>query len=872
MTMSRKRLSFLLAAVMLVSVLCSAFTLTASADEDKADAPAAGTPAAGAASAQLPGYASAADRLAAMKPISESAGTTLYFDEATCDIAIKKGDTVYFSSPYNVAGDSLATKEYIQRMASQVCVQYLDAQQSTGTLFSFQDCVAEGQFTTSKLKNGIQVNMVLGTEQKEMLLPLALPAKSFDELILAKLEGRKLSRMKALYKRYEVGVTSQAQVEAIKEKYPAVEQMPIYVMKNSTDTEKEEVQSILKEIGYTQEQLKKDLDAVGAKMQSSSKPYFKFSVQYALEDGDLVVTLPADTIEYNREDFQLLSISLLKNLAAAPMTEEGYIFIPDGSGTVFSFNKDGSKTGATQVFPLYGYDRAVTYTASYAGMALTRLPVFGIVNSGAGLLGIVEEGEAMAKLHSSTGGSTASYAMVGVEFTYCDMDTFTYNDVNTQYNWTLADKNVYTGKYGLRYRILEGEDASYAGMAKVYRQYLLDTGALPKAGGQQNHVPFYLGLLGTVEHQERFLIFPVTRRIPLTTFADALTMTDELTEAGVSAMQLRYLGWGNGGLDATAFNRARVERVLGGKKGLSTLQAALDKRGVGLYLDADLLYVGRDTWFDGFSASRDTSRMLDKTFAGHCPVDMASTLLDRARFRNVLRPSAVAGFFGKYLKSYSKLPVSGMSLGSLGSDVNSDKNVKKGENRQSALEKYTEIFRQAAESQSVMTAGGNRYSFPYVDHIVDLPVESSGLAESDYAVPFLAMVLHGSIAYTSEAVNMSGDPEHAVLQAVDNGAGLYFELAYQNASKLKETTQMNLYASDYTIWKDTLVKYYKQVDAVLGDLTNATITDHTYAQPNVSVTTYSTGARVAVNYTDSVVTVDGVEIPAKGFCRLDRKG
>jgi hypothetical protein len=196
------------------------------------------------------------------------------------------------------------------------------------------------------------------------------------------------------------------------------------------------------------------------------------------------------------------------------------------------------------------------------------------------------------------------------------------------------------------------------------------------------------------------------------------------------------------------------------------------------------------------------------------------------------------------------------------------KNEKKGENRQSALEKYTSIFATAAEDYAVMTAGGNSFSLPYADHITELPVESSGLAESDYSVPFMAMVLHGSVSYTSEAINMSGDPETALLKAVENGAGLYFELAYQNAPKLKETTQMNLYSSDYTIWKDSLVDYYKRANEVLGDLTDDTMVNHEYVQENVVVTTYSSGAKVAINYTDAAVTIDGVEVPAAGFCRL----
>ena len=816
----------------------------------------------------LPDYASPAERLESMERIASSDGTTLYFDRLTGDIALQKGGEVYFSTPFDLAADAVAAEEYAMRMASQIRITYLDAQQAVGTMLSYRDCVMEKQFTTTEIPEGIQVNMTLGQEEQDLLLPLALPAASFETLILDKLEGRAKSRMKALYKKYEIGTVSEAQIQAIKEKYPVVEEMPIYVLKSVTDTEKEEIEEYLHSVGYTMEQMEQDLAAVGAEKENTDRPYFKLSVQYFLENGDLVVNLPTDSIAYDNEKYRLVSVGLLENIACAPQTSEGYIVIPDGSGAVFEFNRDGHKSGAALTFPVYGYDRSLTYTASYESLATARLPVFGMRRGETGLLGIIEEGDALAQLNASTGGSSSSYATAGVEFTYSAMDTFTYQDVNKQYEWTRADKNAYTGAYRLRFRILEAEEATYSGMAGAYRQYLIDQGQLKPSGSDTQALPYYLGLLGTVEHQERFLMVPVQRNIPLTTFADALTITDEIREAGVESLQIRYLGWANGGLDYTAFNRAKAESVLGGAKGLKVLQSELDSRGVGLYMDADLLYVSKDSWFDGFSLSRDTSRMLDKTFGGYSPVDMASGLMDNSRFRYALRPASVQTFFEKFGKSFDKLEVNGLSLGTLGSDINGDKNAKTGENRQSAADRYAEIFAEASAKYNMMTAGGNGFAFPYVQHIVDIPTESSGLMEADYSIPFLPMVLHGSVDYGTSAINLSGDPETALLKAIENGAGLYFEMAYQNASKLKDTAQMNLYSVDYSIWKDTMVTYYQRANAVLGDLGSDTITEHEYVQEDVAVITYSSGAKVAVNYTAQAVVIDGQTVHAKDFLRL----
>ena len=80
---------------------------------------------------------------------------------------------------------------------------------------------------------------------------------------------------------------------------------------------------------------------------------------------------------------------------------------------------------------------------------------------------------------------------------------------------------------------------------------------------------------------------------------------------------------------------------------------------------------------------------------------------------------------------------------------------------------------------------------------------------------------------------------------------------------------MNLYSVDYSIWKDTMVSYYQRANAVLGDLGGDTITEHEYVQEDVAVITYSSGAKVVVNYTAQAVVIDGQTVHAKDFLRLN---
>ncbi|HZK34653.1 MAG TPA: DUF5696 domain-containing protein [Bacillota bacterium] len=815
-------------------------------------------------------YASTMDRLGAMEMISESHGSKLYFDPKTCDIAVTNEGVALFSTPYDLSSDSRSSKDFKTAIASQIRLEYLDPEMTRGELLSLKDCISLDQFTTEYIDDGIQVNMVLGREEQRLLLPLALPADSFETGILAQLEGRAVTRMNAFYKKYDPQETSAAQIEAIKERYPLAEDEAIYVLLTVTDRERKEIEGYIRATDYTFEQMETDIERTGAREDELNNPYFKLSIQYQLDQGDLLVTLPTDTIEFDRSKFQLTHIGILEYFGSEPIENDGYVFIPDGSGSIIKFNKNMQKDGGFISLPVYGYDRSISYTAANDTKANVRLPIFGVKSQGQAFLAILEEGAGLAKINASSGGVMSNYAVANATFAYSDSDSFTYKDIGKQYAWTLADSNPYTGDYQIRYKLLDGKDANYSGMATTYRQHLISQGELLPRNEETSALPLYLGMYGTVKHQERFFGFPINKNIALTTFDDAYLISKELTDNGIQNQKIRYLAWANGGMDYSAFNRVNVERVLGGPKKLKELNEMLEEIDTDLFMDADLAYVSRDKWFDGFSPHTHTSRMLDKTYAGLRRPDMASGLMDNSTFKFVLNPRVMKSFAESFANQYKNLGITGLSVGSIGRDLNSDKDEKRGVNRDCAQDHTKEIFEDLAQSHEIMTEGGNSYSYPYASHIIALDSESSGYPDTDYSVPFVQMVLHGSSSYSSTPINLSGDPETELLKAVENGAGLYFELVYQNANKLKNTGYRNLYSVDYHTWSDTIVNYYNRANTVLADLTNETITRHEYIEEGVPVVTYSSGAKIVVNYTDEDITVDGENVESRSFRRLDR--
>ena len=128
-----------------------------------------------------------------------------------------------------------------------------------------------------------------------------------------------------------------------------------------------------------------------------------------------------------------------------------------------------------------------------------------------------------------------------------------------------------------------------------------------------------------------------------------------------------------------------------------------------------------------------------------------------------------------------------------------------------------------------MIEGGNAYAIKYADVILEASLTSSGNSKSSQSIPFLGMVYHGSKVFTGSATNMEGDINESILNAIENGASMYFILSYQNNNELKEDFTLSKYYSvAYDIWKDDVAKYYTILNDATKDLQTSYIVDHEF--------------------------------------------
>ena len=301
---------------------------------------------------------------------------------------------------------------------------------------------------------------------------------------------------------------------------------------------------------------------------SLQKPVIRCALEYTFNsDGSLSVRLPANAITFDESIYTFDSITPLKFFGASDMTEPGYIFYPDGSGTIIEFedfyNEANSKKLALNLSSnVYGSDFCYSKITG-ANREQITMPVYGMVNEVKanpktteygvtsvtnGFFAVLEEGAALANLGFATGGAVHRFAGVFASYTPYPSDEYDLSEtmsVGSLGTYTIVSESKYTGSYVTRFAMLTDEavgekqkqidakpyyETNYVGMATYYRDYLKANGVLSALEDVNANLPLYVEVLGSMTILSRFLSFPVNKTIPLSTFEEVFTMYEELAK------------------------------------------------------------------------------------------------------------------------------------------------------------------------------------------------------------------------------------------------------------------------------------------------------------------------------------------------------
>ncbi len=808
-----------------------------------------------------------------MRQAAQNDAYTLYYDAQTLAVALldRRDGKVYFSNPYNAAADPYCSGDVGQQMNSQVVLEYVDFNNTQkNLLFSAHDCVELGQFALQDVENGFDVLMTLGEMTKIVYLPPAMRVESFEQFT-AKMGDRAKSRMEIFYTLTTLDEADPAERRRLQQDFPALSKGPLYIAQEElSDKEQRDISEYLVEAGYTDADYQLDCALGGDAAQREVNPEFTLRLQYRLTPDGLSVTVPADSVSFNRDAFALLNIRLLEFFGAdvADPAGSGYLFLPDGSGALIRMDDSNVNRRRTISGEVYGADVTVQNEALDKGEQFF-LPVFGTVRQDGGcLFAQVTTGDEISTVTAALGAPSSRYFRVYNTFRYQAYDRLTINTkVNsqgTQMITFVANDLPYARDMTVLYTPLSG-GAGYLEMAALYRSRLQAMGM--KETAENCNFAAELELLGAVRAEDTVLGIPVQRNIGLTTFDQARELTEWFSSKGVGAMRVLYSGWQKNGLNAGVAGKQTVSGTLGGGKKLRKLNADLAARGVELLPAVDPIFCNYQYLFDGYSSNRDTARDFAEEFAG---VPMFENRVTDDTLRQLISPARYAKFWNKLKKSVRKLDAPALMLDSLGRYLVSDTKREQNGSRIAAMDAMLEIFGDDW-GKALWTEGANAFLLPLLSGVTAAPLHHSNFPGETAQIPFYELATDGLVARSSSAVNLADDWEQELLTCVETHTSPRFTLAYGNVAWLKNSDFTQYYSVSYEILRDRIAEDLANLQRDLACVDGARLTDHQILADGVTRSGFSNGVQILVNKTDAAYTFEGNTVPAMGYTVLQKE-
>ncbi len=813
----------------------------------------------------------------------------------------------YDTYNYNVYSDSSAPKPVastnLPMLMSQLVVRFTDIEGQLSTFTSYAEAAERGQIRIKNIKNGIRVEYTMGRLNSMYLVPVLVAADDWDTYLWNPMNDsvdsigrpanavRQLNKFKIWYAE-KTAEKNKDEFECLKN--GSLDKIYSLDVDGMSDGRYMMLEGIVKAYApdFTYDILMKIHDRTGYVAETKETPLFRISIEYTIdaEDGSLNISVPGNSIRYNSSLYTIESVSLLPFLGAINADNEGYLFYPDGSGSLITFENLINNSLSIQN-PVYG-DNFAYYTLTGQHQAQISMPVYGMMQTTAwytykpdpkftlsertfqytqwsmtpegdwnygtdivytptdfersentyGFVAIIEEGESLMNIVAQSGASSYSYASAYTTFNPRPKDTYDLADsvsVSGNTEWTVTSENKYAGNFKIKvFMLAETEEfqPSWQGMAKAYNNYLVDNEIIDPLTMLEvsENIPIYIESFGSIVTTTKFLSVPVTTNMPLTTFENVSQMHGELYDKGVKNINFKLTGFYNGGLSGDYPSKLKWTGSVGGEKDFLELlenSENNEKARFGVFVDFDFSYTRAGK---GIGIKENAAKTVDGKYSNkqiYSPVYQEYVSF----FDVCIKTSSIAKFVDDILGTYSEYnrysDTLGISVGTLGSDLNSNFDEDDDTDREESKTQMIEVLQSlnSAYPDSLMTSVGNAYALKYASHILNLSLDSGHISAATYTVPFTGMVLHGYVNYTGSAINEAGDADYELLKAIENGASLYYLLSYANTSYMKEDPDLNVYFSiRYDIWKDQLVEHYNTVNTALKDLQLYKISDHAF--------------------------------------------
>lgn len=590
------------------------------------------------------------------------------------------------------------------------------------------------------------------------------------------------------------------------------------------------------------------------------------TVEYLLGDNGLEIRVPMDGLQEN--DNQIVEIKVAPFMASVNNDNGSYMMVPSGSGALI-YAETSSKP-LEYYESVYGEDASEPLNAQKRIQSQIYLPVFGTMNKGnnTGMVGIIEGGVDCAMIYAQTGG-VSTYSAAYTSFIIRSKEKVVYNETGhskktgTRYSDAVTSAEFLSVRY-IPLSANAGNDITYNGMAKCYRDYLLANGYLQNR--PESTPALSVNMLGSTQITESLFGIPYQSDVAVTTLKQTQKILTELKELlGDKDMLVTLEGYGQGGLaNTTVGGGFKMSNMVGNKKDLQALVSYAEKNGIILSMDYELAQFQNSG--NGIKVGKDSVMCLSTLKAQLYTYNMSTGLAkDQDLVWYLLTRGKFSTVMDKAIAAVNKHNIGALSIGSLNRLMYSDFRTEGYAASAHFGRDVAAMLQKAADKGlTVVADDANDYVAVNADYITEVPMQSTrfGLFRED--IPFYALVFQGYAPLTSSSVNLAVNPTDMYLQAVATGMSLQFTLC----DSLHESTQFDadtaFVSSRYVDWKDEIAAMVEQSADLHNKVGNQAIVRYEN-HGDVSVTEFENGVVVYVNYGEEAVTHDGIELAANSF-------
>lgn len=622
-------------------------------------------------------------------------------------------------------------------------------------------------------------------------------------------------------------------------------------------------------LNYTREQAIAENASYGY-TETFEKVRFEIAVDVSLTASGVKTSIIQNSI-VESGNVKLATVSLFPYFGAAiseidKIETEGYIVLPDGSGAVIEFN-NGKNYQQPYSKRLYGDDLAVLDHKMAETQEKISIPLYGMIKDNAGFAAIITEGDAMATLNADVSGRIDSYNKVFTSFNFRENESVTLGSGGNQYGLDLWTEDRVQSDFVVEYTFLNGSDANYVGIAKVYQEYLETEFGFTSVDNTTDTI-LTTELLGSYDKKDFFMGVPYYTNESLTTFEQAEELLRDFFDRDITNINVIYKGMLNGGLGSSVSDQFKIEKVLGGKRDYKDLLQFSEANNIVVTPEIRVLATSEyDKMFDKF---RYTSSRIDGSqsmiFNYHLPSKLPYIETPFAFFDDdyVISPYFYEEITKRFIDDYDGNCISFALMGStLGGDYSTDMLYK-----QDSLRLQSEVLSNIDEELTLSSPLG--FAFSSSSFITNLPFETTLYAILDYQIPLLQLVLSGKIDYSTVSLNMANErtTQYNFLKTIESGSNLKYTLSFDDSQELRDTEFSFYISTQYTNWIDRIELQVKELDS-LG-IHEGYLVGHEKIQKNVFLVTYSTGLEIIINYNLSdITTTTGIDVESLNYVVLE---